>query len=146
MKDPIEEALEKMKPAELPDALLARLTAARPQPKPEKERGGIWRRWLLPLATAGCAAALALTVLRQFDDPQEQPTTVAKAEPLPFERNDILLGTRDVGVMVGPNQRPYRVMVVDWLEQDTVRAAVDGPGIRMDTKRRDVVPVALEIF
>ncbi len=135
-----------MKPAELPDALLARLTAARPQPKPEKERGGIWRRWLLPLATAGCAAALALTVLRQFDDPQEQPTTVAKAEPLPFERNDILLGTRDVGVMVGPNQRPYRVMVVDWLEQDTVRAAVDGPGIRMDTKRRDVVPVALEIF
>ncbi len=146
MKDPIEEALEKMNPAELPDALMARLTAARPQRKPEKERGGIWRRWLLPLATAGCAAALALTLLRHFDDSQKQPTTVAKAEPLPFERNDILLGSRDVGVMVGPNQQPYRVMVVDWLEQDTVRAAANGPAIRMDTKRRDVVPVALEIF
>ena len=146
MKDPIEEALEKMRPAELPGALMARLTAARPQPGPERKRAGIWRRWLLPLATAGCAAALALMFLRKMDDPQTPPIAVAKAEPLPFERNDILLGTRDVGVMVGPNERPYRVMVVDWLEQDTVRAAINGPGIRMDTKRRDVVPLALEIF
>ena len=144
MKDPIEEALEKMRPAEMPDALMARLTAARPQ-KAGKEKGGIWTRWFLPLATAGCAAAMALAFLKSTE-PDPKPPVLANAEPLPFERNDILLGTRDVGVMVAPNQRPYRMMVVDWLEQETVRATANGPAIRMDTKRRDVVPVALEIF
>jgi hypothetical protein len=143
VKDPIEDALEKMKPAEMPDALMARLTAARPQPK--ERSASVWRRWLLPLATAGCAAAAALAILKHTENPPT-PVTVATAEPLPFERNDYLVGVRDVGLMVAPNQRPYRVMEVEWLESNTVRANERGPAIRFDTKRRDVVPVALEIF
>ena len=146
MKDPIEEALEKLQPAPMPPALMARLTAARPQPEGKKKTESVWRRWLLPLAAAGGAAALALTVLQQMDDPGKPTVPVRELEPMPFERNGILLGSRDVGVMIAPNQRPYRLLVVDWLEQDTVRTATNGPAIRMDTKRRDVVPVALEIF
>src|SRR5690242_17814118 len=113
-----------MKPAEMPDALMARLTAARPQPK-EKSRG-IWRRWLLPLATAGCAAAAALAILKDTEK-QPVPAPIAAAEPMPFERNDYLVGVRDVGLMVAPNQRPYRVMEVEWLESNTVRANERGP-------------------
>lgn len=146
MKDPIEEALEKLQPAPMPPSLMARLTAARPQPGGKKKTGSVWQRWLLPLATAGGAAALALTLLQQLDNPPKPTAPLAKLEPIPFERNGILLGSRDVGVMIAPNQQPYRLMVVDWLEQDTVRTATNGPAIRMDTKRRDVVPVALEIF
>ena len=47
-----------------------------------------------------------------------------------------------------PRELPtkWQVPPGDWLEQETVRATANGPAIRMDTKRRDVVPVALEIF
>jgi hypothetical protein len=66
--------------------------------------------------------------------------------PMPFEREDFLLGARDVGFLVGPNQRPYRVVEIEWLEQDTVRPSAQSPGVRVETKRREVIPVALEIF
>jgi hypothetical protein len=143
MNDPIEEALEKLKPAELPPALMARLTTARPQPA--AARGDLWRRWLLPLATGFCAAASVLAYLYRDEPPSAAPR-LAAAEPLPFERSDYLLGTSDVGVIVAPNQRPYRIMQIEWMEQDTIRASLSGPAIRVETKRREVIPVALEIF
>jgi hypothetical protein len=143
VNDPIEDALEKMKPAELPPALMARLTAARPQCANETQ--GLWRRWLIPLAAAGCAAALALAYLNFTENPPK-PQRLAQAEPLPSERNDYLLASREVGVFVAPNQRPYRVMELEWLEEETIRSGERGPALRVETKRRDVVPVALEIF
>lgn len=142
MNDPIEEALKRMKPAEMPSDLMARLTAARPQPV---ERPAFWKRWLLPIA-AGATAAILATVWLRNEPPQEKKPMIAQAAALPVERNDYLVGTREVGVILGPNQRPYRVMEVEWLEQDTIRPNAAGSAIRVETKRRDVIPVALEIF
>lgn len=144
MKDPIEEALEKLTPAELPPDVMARLTAARPQPASKEGRAG-WSRWFLPVATAGCASAAALAYFNGQELPVRAPS-IEEAAPLPVERGEFLLGSRELGVVVAPDQRPYRVLQVEWLERDIVRASEHGPGIRMDTKRREIVPVALEVF
>jgi len=142
MKDPIEEALEKLEPAPVSSPLMARLTAARPQ---KREHARFWTRWLLPLASAACAGMLALTYLSDRDQPAKQ-RAIAIAEPLPFARNDYLVGTREIGMFVAPDQRPYRVMEIEWLEQDTIASSLRGPAILMQTTRREVIPVALEIF
>src|ERR1041384_944048 len=71
MNDPIEDALSRMKPAELRPDLMARLTAARARGtgKTEEPATGAgrskWGRWLLHgLVPAGvCAAAAAATVM-----------------------------------------------------------------------------------
>jgi hypothetical protein len=147
VKDPIEEALEKLKPDEMPPELMARLTAARSQfaGSPSKE-GGFWQRWVLPLAAGGCAALVAFFWLKQNPSATPRISTASTAAPMPFERQDILLGTREVGMLVAPDQRPYRVMEIEWLEQDTVRPNGRGPAVLVETTRREVVPVAMEIF
>jgi hypothetical protein len=88
---------------------------------------------------------LALTYLSDGNKPAKQ-RAIATAEPLPFARNDYLVGTREIGMFVAPDQRPYRVMEIEWLEQDTIASSLRGPAILMQTKRREVIPVALEIF
>ncbi len=146
MKDPIENALEKMKPADLPPALMARLTAARPQ-APLPATGGVamlFRRWLLPLVAGACASVATIAFLQKSGDPV--PTSLSAALPLPMEHHDYLLTARDVGVVVAPDKRPFRIVEVEWLEQDTVRSSAGGAGIRVETKRREVIPVALDIY
>jgi hypothetical protein len=64
----------------------------------------------------------------------------------PYERNDFLVGLRDGGVMVAPDHKPYRIMEVDWSEEDTMRTKPDGSAVRVQTRRRAVVPVPLEVF
>ena len=147
MKDPLEEALEKLKPAEMPNDLMARLTALRPQPAKAPLWERLSRKWLLPVVAGACAGVVALTWLRNSDDPK--PVTgpqLAHVAPIPFERSDYLVGARDVGVVVAPNQQPYRVIEVEWLEEDTIRASERGPGVRVETKRREIIPVRLEVF
>ena len=145
--DPLEDALEKLKPAEMPNHLMARLTALRPQPAKASLWERLSRRWLLPVAAGACAAVVALTWLRTADDPTPPPRPqLAHVASIPFERNDYLVGARDVGVVVAPNQRPYRMIEVEWLEEDTVRASERGPGLRVETKRREIIPVRLEVF
>src|SRR5688500_15375018 len=123
----------------MPPELMARLTAARAQVvAKEPASGGFWRRWLLPLAAGSCAAAVALVFLKRQDPPKPVHPAIAASEPLPFEREDFLVGARDVGVLVGPNQRPYRVVEIEWLEHDTVRPSALGPAVRVETTRREV--------
>jgi hypothetical protein len=147
VKDPIEEALKKLTPDEMPPELMARLTAARSQlVEPSAKRGGFWQRWFLPLAAGGCAALVAFTWLKE-QEPSTSPKPLANAAaPLPFERQDFLVGAREMGVLVGPNMRPYRVMELEWMEQDTVRPNERGPAVLVQTTRREVIPVAMEIF
>ena len=147
MKDPIEEALERLKPEEMSPDLMARLTGVRSRVvEAASPRGTFWRRWLIPIAAGGCAAAIALTFLKRHEPSTPVHPVMAASAPLPFERQDFLIGTRDVGMLVAPNQRPYRVVEIEWLEQDTVRPSERGPAVLVETTRREVIPVALEIF
>lgn len=146
MNDPIEEALKRMKPAEMPSDLMARLTAARPQPKARKR--AFWMRWLIPVGAGATAALMATVWLRHAPSVEKssQPKIAAASISIPVECNDYLVGAREVGVVAIPNQHPFRVMEVEWLEQSIIRTDANGPAIRVETKRKDVVPVALEIF
>ena len=151
--DPIEDALKKMRPAELEPALMARLSAARPHKEAPQQKSA-WRelllRWLLPLAASACVAVATFAVLEHYraNDPRgNDPRNVAAAKaPLPVESQDYLVSARPVGIVVAPNQQPYRLMDVQWLEYETVRADANGPALHTATTRRDVIPVALELY
>ena len=150
---PIEDALEKLRPAGLEPSLMARLSAARPrQETPEKKSA--WRelllRWLLPVATSACVAIATFALLERNRPPEAHKAGanyIASTDaPTPFESRDYLLSARPVGIIVAPNQQPYRIMDVEWLEHETVRAGADGRARHTATTRRDVIPVALEIY
>ena len=144
-KDPIEEALRGMRPAELPPQLMARLTAARPQPRERSAWQSVLLRWLLPLTASACVAVATFFWLEK-NRPSAVATAVPESRALPIESEDYLVGARPVGILVAPNQRPYRLMEVEWLEHETVRAGAGGAALHTATTRRDVIPVALELY
>jgi len=161
MSDPIEDALSRMKPAKLAPDLMARLTAARAKVagSPPERAGRSWwagvlSRWLLP-ATA-CAAVAAATVAYLESGPKAKDSyvdntprggmTLPASDALPFESEDRLLGAREVGIVTAPHVRPFRLMEVEWLESDTLQPRDNGSAVRVETTRRQVLPVALEIY
>ena len=114
-KDPIEEALRGLRPAELPPQLMARLTAARPQPRERSVLRGMFFRWLLPLTASACVAVATFFWLEK-NRPPAAVATAPESRALPIESEDYLVGARPVGILVAPNQRPYRLVEVEWLE------------------------------
>ena len=151
--DPVEDALRKMRPAELEPSLMARLSAARPHgetPRPKSVWREVLLRWLLPVAASACVAVATFLLLehnRATDVPGGSPDTLASAETPPsMESQDYLVSARPVGIVVAPNQQPYRIMDVQWLEYQTVREKTGGPALHTATTRRDVIPVALELY
>jgi len=151
--DPIEDALRKLRPAELEPALMARLSAARPRPDAPRQKSAfreVLLRWLLPVAVSACVAVATFAFLehhRANDSRGNAPQGVAAAEaPIPVESQDYLVSAQPVGIVVAPNQKPYRIMDVQWLEYQTVRESADGPALHTATTRRDVIPVALELY
>ena len=148
---PIEDALEKLRPAGLQPSLMARLSAARPRNETPEEKSA-WRelllRWLLPVATSACVAVATFALLdrnRKAPDTHVNSGTSADAAA-PVESRDYLVSARPVGIVVAPNQQPYRIMDVEWLEYQTVRGSAGGPALHTATTRRDVIPVALELY
>lgn len=142
-KDPIEEALQKMRPAEIPSQLMARLTAARPQPRRRVMWQDVLFRWLLPLAASACVAVATFFWLEKN---RPSVVTASGQQPTPVESQDYLVSARPMGIVVAPNQRPYRIMEVEWLEHETVRTGAGRPDLHTATMRRDVIPVALELY
>ena len=110
-EDPIEQALQKMRPAELPAHLMARLTAARPQAQAKTERqtwGGVLLRWLLPVAAGACVAVATFFWLEKNRSSAGAATVAAHDQAsLPMESEDYFVGARPVGIVVAPNQRPF---------------------------------------
>ena len=149
--DRIEEALKNLQPAPLPGPLMARLTAARPRPaEPAEPPQPWWRvallRWLLPVAASACVAVGTFFWLEQRRGDAVPPATVSVPVPTAVESQDYLVAARPVGILVAPDHRPYRIVEVEWLEHETVRGRGGVPDIHMATARRDVVPVALELY
>ena len=151
--DPIEDALQKLRPAELESSLMARLSGVRPRNEapPQKSRlRDMLLRWLLPIATSAGVAVATFTVLernRAHESRDTRGSGVASADTrAPVESQDYLVSARPIGIVVAPNQQPYRIMDVEWLEHETIRTGTDGRAQHTATRRRDVIPVALEIY
>lgn len=151
--DPIEDALQKLRPSALEPSLMARLSAVRPRNEaPEKKSA--WRevllRWLLPVATSACVAVGTFAVLERNRASETRDGAPKKSTSgdttMPVESHDYLVSARPIGIVVAPNQQPYRIMDVEWMEHETVRTGADGRAHHTATTRRDVIPVALEIY
>jgi hypothetical protein len=150
--DPVEVLLAKMRPAELNNDLMARLTASRANVVPSKAtRGSFLSRLFFPIATVACVAVLTVKFLDGGTKIQSQPPVAATSpetanKQLPVVVQDHLMHARDMGVVVGPNRQPYRVMEYQWVESDTIVPGKNAPAVRLETTRRHIVPVEIEIY
>lgn len=151
--DPIEDALQRLRPSDLDSPLMARLTAARPlsdAPAQKSTLRDLLLRWLLPLGTSAGVAVATFAILEQHRNHSaggnEAKVVESGEAPLPVESQDFLVSARPVGIVVAPDQKPYRIMDVEWLEYQTIRAEAGGPALHTATTRRDVIPVALETY
>ena len=143
--------LARMKPAPMNNDLMARLTAARPTTAPK--RSSAWSflgRWAFAAGAVACAAVVTVKVL-------DSTTTTAKniaagnpektaAKNMPVIVQDNMLQAREMGVMMGPNRQPYQVMEYQWVESETLVPGTNVPSVRLETTRRQIVPVRLEVY
>lgn len=150
-QDPVEALLMRMKPAPMSNDLMARLTAARPTETPKRSRA--WHflsRWVLPASAAACAALITVKVLDFSHEkkPTASASTPAKSagKSLPVIVQDHMLQAREMGVMVGPNRQPYKVMEYQWTEAETILSGPNVPSVRLETTHRQIVPEELEIY
>lgn len=146
--DPVEKLLAGMAPASLSNDLMARLTAARPSSVPARLRfRDVITRWLLPAAAVACAA---FATVKFLDATPQTAASVAvtstqpKAMPMMVENH--LTQAREMGVMVGPNRQPYQMMEYQWVEAETIVPGSNAPAIRLETTRRQIVPIQLEVY
>jgi hypothetical protein len=150
-QDPVETLLARMKPAEMSNDLMARLTAVRSKIAPApKSRFEFFTRFFIPAATVACVAVLTVKFL---DGGVQKPTNaLAAAAPTPSQNTmpvvvqDNMLQAREMGVMVGPNRQPYRVMEYQWVESEIIMPGANVPPVRLETTRRQIVPVQIEVY
>ena len=146
--DPVEKLLAGMTPASLSNDLMARLTAARPSAAPARSRvRDIIIRWLVPSTAVACVALVTVKFLDatpQVPAPIAVASSPAKAMPMMVENH--LTQARDMGIMVGPNRQPYQMMEYQWVEAETIVPGSNAPAIRLETTRRQIVPIQLEVY
>jgi hypothetical protein len=81
--------------------------------------------------------------------PQTPASVAAAASPakaMPMMVENHLTQAREMGVMVGPNRQPYRMMEYQWVEAETIVPGANAPAIRLETTRRQIVPIQLEVY
>ncbi len=156
----IEAELHRLKPARPPEALLARLAAARPAPRPQREGRSqprvafdSWRwllRWVAP-ATAAVAIAVTLLVWR-WPGADRKPAVLPgegltksalRANAVEFDRE--LVASFDAVARL-PSGEPVRFRCREWTDGVVLRDAARGVVIERRTPRLEVVPVSFETY
>ena len=144
--DPVESLLAQMKPAAMSNDLMARLTAARPVASSKGKRAwSFFGRWLAPIGAVACVALVTVTVLNSTAKPPIAPLAATQTV-MPVFVQDHTLKAREMGVMVGPNRTPYQMVEYQWVESETIVPGKNAPAIRVETTRREIVPVQLEVY
>ncbi len=150
-KDSLETLLERMRPAQMSNDLMARLTAARATIAPARSRWATgFLRWFAPVGAVAGVAFLTVKVLDSAPDAKPQTADISPApavtKTMPVLVQDNMLKAREMGVIVGPNRQPYQVMEYQWVESETIVPGANAPAVRVETTRRHIVPVELEIY
>ncbi|WP_367872703.1 hypothetical protein [Luteolibacter sp. Populi] len=140
MKDEgIEALLGRLQPAAPDDALMARLRAARPQPKRSRRVIYLWA----PLAAA---AVLAIALI-----PRDQPASIAPdmakvEEPQPVTSLQHLMDVADLGIVEDENNMPVRLIRTRWINEVVYASADGGEPVKEGRLREEVLPVSLPIY
>jgi len=139
----IEELLGRLSPAPPGPELMERLLAAGP---PEKKALPFRRLWLaLPL---GVAAGVAFAFLSP-DPPAAVPPVAAEAprEPLqPLGSVQHLMEVADLGIVVGENHQPVRLIRTRWIDEILYAAPDGGEPVKEGRLREEVLPVSLDLY
>lgn len=136
MNDPFEEKLRALRPAAMPDALREQL-ARPPQPSARRpDRRILW----ITFATAAAACVTAALFL----PPSRPPgTTAATAPQFAVESTQRVTAVRPLSVITDESKRPWRLVEVEWVEEDTLVAADQPAAVQLQDHYRTVVPVAI---
>jgi hypothetical protein len=135
MNDPFEEQLRALRPAAMPAALRERL--AEPPPSARRpDRRILW----ITFATAAAACVTAALFLNPSRPPGQSPGTIPQ---LAAERSQRVTSVRPLSVVTDESNRAWRLVEVEWVEQDTLVAADQPSAVQLQDHYRTVVPVAI---
>ena len=160
-----ETELRRLKPAQPPAAVLARLAAAKPAPtqapaRPDRPESGVtpWRlfRWLVPATAVGLT--VAVLILWRSAAPTSGPATAADGNrvrpmaaraadgaPDAFEFDRRLVASYDALAEM-PGGEPVRLRCSQWEDRVVFRDPARGIAVETRTPRLEVVPVRLETY
>jgi len=140
----LEELLGRLSPAPPGPELMERLRAARP---PEKKPNPFRRVWLaLPLAAA---AGVAFAWLSQSPPVEPLPPIVEQPpkEPLqPVGSVQHLMEVADLGIVVGENDQPVRLIRTRWIDEILFAPTDGGEPVKEGRLREEVLPVSLDLY
>jgi hypothetical protein len=134
MNDPFEEQLRALRPAAMPAALRERLAGPPPSAR-RPDRRILW----ITFATAAACVTAALFI---HPDRPNGPT----AGPIPqlaAERSQRVTSVRPLSVVTDESNRAWRLVEVEWVEEDTLVAAGRPSAVQLQDHYRTVVPVAI---
>ncbi len=132
MNDSFEDRLKSLRPGTLPDELRRRLDLP---PAAPRSRRVI--RIGFAAAAAACLAALLSAV------PRPGPVNV-RTPAFAGQRSTHVTGVQPLSVITDESNRLWKMMEVNWVEEDTLVSAARPSAVRMQDHYRTVVPVAVQ--
>ena len=151
--DDLEQRLRRMPPAPLPNALMARLIVARPQPVTPPRAW--WRNWVVGFASVAVLAFAGLFLAGEFQKwgarNFARPAAASPALPptrvfLPVEERNFLVRTDDLGVFAAESPNPFRLVRCVWVDDATFRSTDGTSHARLTQPREQIIPVSLETY
>jgi hypothetical protein len=155
----LEAELSQLRPAKLPENLVERLAAGRPNVSmqisehpsraPQASDWGRLLRWLVP-ATAAVACLVVLVLL--VSAPKTRKPELAAGIPAPsgLEADTVEIDRRLIAafdaVATLPSGEPVRVLCREWMDEVVLRDTARGVSIEQRAPRFEVVPVSFETF
>jgi hypothetical protein len=136
MNDPFEEQLRALRPTAMPAELRERLTGP---PQPSARRPDRRILWL----TFATAAAACVTAALFLNPPRPPEPTAGNAPQLAAERSQRVTSVRPLSVVTDESNRAWRLIEVQWVEEDTLVAANRPSAVQLQDHYRTVVPVAI---
>jgi len=139
----LEELLGRLSPAPPGPELMERLRAACP---PEKKPIPFRRLWLALSLAAAASVALAFFT----PEPQAVIPPVAgdlpKAPLQPLGSVQHLMEVADLGIIVGENDQPVRLIRTRWIDEILYAAPDGGEPVKEGRLREEVLPVSLDLY
>ena len=155
----MEQELGRLKPSAPNDALMHRLRSARRQVRAKPvhqdptfaERVSRWFAdwWWLPAGATTIVVGGLILSLRAAPP----VSNIANLAPLPIQHvytpeqvDNYLVEARDLGVFVGSDNRPYKLVRATWVDEADYRADDGNSRMLVTDAREQLVPVALEVY
>ena len=135
MNDSFEDRLKSLKPGTLPDELRRRLDLPPAVPRS--------RRMIRIGFAAAAAACLAALLWRESAAPPPGPLNVS-SPVFAGQRSSHVTGVQPLSVITDESNRLWKMMEVNWVEEDTLVSAARPSAVRMQDHYRTVVPVAVQ--